>query len=102
MKLEAEVKIDDAVARFEVRPKGPGMYQPELVRYNGSPNEAPPSRIILVRSVRQWTGSCDNEKLLNQIGQVIDGVVRDAPIFKKDFDRRSSGKNNSPDQKRFR
>jgi len=103
MKLEADVRInDDATARFSVSPQGPGMYQAKLIRFNGMPNEAPPSRIILVRSVRQWTGSCDNEKLMNQLGQVIDRVVSDAPIFKKEVERTPSGRNNSPDQTRSR
>src|SRR6476660_2012057 len=102
MKLEAEVRINEATAQFSVSPKGPGMYQAKLMRFNGMPNEAPPSRIILIRSVRQWTGSCDNEKLMNQLGQEIDRVVSDAPIFKKEIDRRPSGRNNSPDQKRSR
>jgi hypothetical protein len=102
MKLDAEVRINEGTAHFSVSPKGPGMYQAKLIRFNGMPEEAPPSRIILVRSVRQWTGSCDNEKLLNELGQVIDRIVSDAPIFKKDADRRSHGRNASPDQARSR
>lgn len=96
MKLEAKVKVDDdAEALFSVSRTGPGMYQAILTNYQGRPESIPPSRIILLRSFRNWTGSCDNEALLNGIGNEIDRFSADAPIFKNDNRRRSSL---SPDQ----
>jgi len=101
MKLKAVVKMDEAVAHFAVSHKGPGMYHADLVRYNGNPEQAPPSRIILIRGVRQWTGSTDNDELLNKIGREIERAVTDAPIFKvyKGGRNRGSG---SPEQKENR
>ena len=99
MKLEAVVNIEGDAAHFHVSPRAPGMYQAELVRFTGRPDTAPPSRIILVRGVRQWAGSCDNEVLLNQLGQAIEGAVADAPIFKKERDR---GRSTSPEKKENR
>src|SRR5690242_15936930 len=98
MKLEAVVNIEGDAARFMVSPRAPGMYQAELVQFSGSPDMAPPSRIILVRGVRQWAGSC-NDVLLNQLGQAIEGAVADAPIFKREKDR---GRRQSPEKRENR
>jgi hypothetical protein len=98
MKLEAIMKIEDAVAHFTVSHRGPGLYHAHLIRFNGNPDLAPPSRIILVRSVRQWTGSSDNQALLNNLGDVIDRAVSEAPIFKNEKNRKPPDQRKSPEQ----
>ena len=100
MKLRAVVKMDEAVAHFAVSHKGPGMYHADLVRYDGQPGHEPPSRILLIRGVRQWTGSCDNEALLDRIGREIDRAVTEAPIFRENRHKRNRG--GSPEQKENR
>ena len=84
MKLEAIVNIGEAVAHFTVTPDRHGVYHAELIKYQGSPDAAPPSRITLVRGVRRWTGSCDRQDILTELGEVIDSVKTNASIFKND------------------
>jgi hypothetical protein len=86
MKLNAIVKIDDAVAHFTLSPSGAGVYQAELVHYEGRPEQSPPNRILLVRSIRHWTGSCDRTDILQELGDVIDNVINEAPMFKNESD----------------
>lgn len=97
MKIEAIVKVDNAEARFAVSQTGPGMYSADLIGLNGQPSRSLPQRVILLRSFRHWTGSCDNENLLNELGRAIDSVVREAPIFNRNEER-----GGSPEQVRKR
>ncbi|HWJ28202.1 MAG TPA: hypothetical protein VNS32_16785 [Flavisolibacter sp.] len=38
----------------------------------------------MVRGLRHWAGSCDNPDLIRELGEVIDAMSEDAPIFKRD------------------
>jgi hypothetical protein len=99
VKLNATIKIGEAKADFEFSPRGPGLYQANLKSITGRPSHPPPSTIILVRNVREWSGSCDDDNLINSLGRVIDQMARDAPIFSgKDQRRRPIGRSTSPDQ----
>lgn len=84
MKLDAIVKIYDNVAHFTVSPAGRGVYIAFLSGYQGSPEQSPPEEIVLVRGLRHWAGSCDNPDLIRELGEVIDAMSEDAPIFKRD------------------
>ena len=97
--MNAIVKIDDAVAHFSLSPSMGGVYHAELVRFEGSPERMPPSRIMLVRGIRNWTGSCDRTELLEELGQIIDNVINDAPMFQKEAGSGSRvKKSGSPEQ----
>jgi len=99
VKIETTIKIKKATAHYTLAPAGPGMYYADLQKFSGKPENAPPSRILLVRNVRQWSGSIENTALLNQLGQVIDTMAEKAPIFKEVSPRRRAKQNNtSPEQ----
>jgi hypothetical protein len=99
MKLETTVRIENSEAHFDIFHETHGVYRAELKRYRGRPNLAPPSHIVLVRSVRGWTGSSDQQDLLQKLGQQIDDVVSNAPLFHKDTgSERKSDTTSSPEQ----
>jgi hypothetical protein len=99
MKLEAIVKNEDGVAHFVISHETHGVYRADLIRYEGSPDQAPPSQILLMRGYRHWTGSYSRQDLLQELGQQIDDVVSDAPLFQKDTGpERSPEKAGSPEQ----
>lgn len=72
MKLDAIVKHGNGRAHFKIRRENPGIYYASLVKYDGSWQFKPPEEITLVRGVRQWTGSHEDETLLSQLGKVIE------------------------------
>jgi len=99
VKLNATIRIGQSRAEFELSPRGPGMYQADLKGIKGRPSQPPPSSIILVRNVREWSGSCDDDNLINSLGRVIDQTAREAPIFSgNERRRRHGGTSPSPDQ----
>lgn len=99
VELKTSVKTKDGIAHYSLLPAGPGLYHARLIRFEGRPDSAPPSRIVLVRNVRQWSGSVDNEALLNTLGSAIDKLRDEAPIFRGESDRkRPGGRNRSPEQ----
>jgi len=98
VKLSTTIRIGKSRAEFELSPKGPGMYQADLKGIKGKPNQPPPSSIILVRNVREWSGSCDDDNLINTLGRVIDQMAREAPIFTGNERRRHRGRSQSPEQ----
>jgi len=100
VKLEAIVKLESGMAEFVIAPEGRGIYRADLVKYEGQPEFAPPQRIILTRGIRRWTGSCDREDLLGELGQMIDRLAAEAPIFKEERSGRNTS--NSPDQRENR
>ena len=99
MKLDAIVKVQDNVAHFIVSPVGKGVYLAFLSGYQGAPELSPPEEIVLVRGLRHWTGSCDNHDLISELGDVIDALSEEAPIFKRDGEQeRKREGSGSPEQ----
>jgi hypothetical protein len=72
MELEAKVNYGLGCACYQIRREAPGIYFADLVFYDGERSKQPPSAISLVRGVRQWTGSCDDDGLLNELGRIIE------------------------------
>ena len=72
MELEAKVNYGRGLACYRIRREAPGIYFADLAYYDGDPSRQPPAAISLIRGVRQWTGSCDDDSLLNEIGRIIE------------------------------
>ena len=72
MEIKVKVNIGSTKGCFQVRQEGPGIYIANLVTYNGEENKRPPGKITLIRGARQWTGSIDDEVLLNALGTQIE------------------------------
>lgn len=72
MQIVTAIRFKMATANYAIRMEAPGVYQAELVNFDGDANQRPPLKITLIRSVRSWTGSIDDEMLLNQLGAAME------------------------------
>ena len=76
MELSAVVPFGGGKAYYSVSPESTGVYQARLRNFEGNPVSPPPSEIILVRGVKQWSGSVDSVELLRELGNAIDTTAR--------------------------
>jgi hypothetical protein len=72
MMLEANVIYKGGVACFEIERDAPGLYFARLRYYEQKGRAKLPNEIMLVRGIRNWAGSFDDEGLLQQLGNVIE------------------------------
>lgn len=72
MDLKANVRYANGNACFEIYRDSPGVYHADLAYFDGDENVTIPKKITMVRGIRQWTGSCADIELLNQLGRVIE------------------------------
>ena len=78
MLLEAVVSYGEHFALYHLSSESEGVYQAELVKFYGSPNEAaPPEQVLLVKGVRKWIGHPVIPELLNDLGQAIESSLQD-------------------------
>jgi hypothetical protein len=80
MELLVSVNFRGALAHFKIRVETSGICFATLERYDGDKYKSPPKEITLMRGVRQWTGSNDDQFLLFELGKAIDDRLRESPI----------------------
>lgn len=61
-----------ASAHFEVLSEAPGIYEVELVSYDGRKSQSPPAQFMMLRGIVSWSGSIDDKILLNNIGAQVE------------------------------
>ena len=76
MVVRAVVKYRGALAHYGVTQENEGIYQAQLIRYDGRPDHAPPVKITLVKGPNHWSGSSEREELVDEIGEIIDNKVK--------------------------
>ena len=72
MKLNAKIKYKSAHAHFRIHQESAGIYTAYLISFDGEDTQSLPKEITLLKGVRSWTGSIDDEVLLKQLGAFID------------------------------
>jgi hypothetical protein len=72
MEMTATVEFKGALAHFNIRKDNAGLYYASLTQYDGNPSEAPPEEITILRGIRQWTGSYNDDLLLSRLGKMIE------------------------------
>jgi hypothetical protein len=72
MELKATVQFYGDPAHYTVTVEKEGIYNARLMAYDGPNIMAPPENIILVRSVRKWTGSYSEQDFIEELGRAID------------------------------
>jgi len=72
VELEAKIKYKTGNACFKIQKDTEGIYTASLLNYDGENALSPPEGIILVRGIRYWTGSVEDEILLTELGKLID------------------------------
>jgi hypothetical protein len=72
MEFDAEVPYGQGKALFRISKENPGIYSAALLRYDGDQQHSPPRVITLIRGIRGWTGSENDEILINVLGNLIE------------------------------
>ena len=72
MWFSAIANYKGGLAHYKVTAEDLGIFNAYLERYDGKSGNTPPPRIILVRGASQWSGSVEDQELLNKIGEVVD------------------------------
>lgn len=72
MELTAQLKYRNGMACFKIYKERADIYFVDLVRFDGDKKFSPPQKIILVKGIRQWTGSYSDLSLLNELGKIIE------------------------------
>ena len=73
--MEIIVDYMSGKACFRIFREKPGIYSATLVYYEGERKLKIPTEITLVRGVRQWTASHDDEILISELGRRIEESV---------------------------
>lgn len=76
MELKAVVQYQGALAHYHISPENEGIYQAKLLRYDGRPERTPPQKVTLIKGQRQWSGNCDRQDLLNELGNTIEKKLK--------------------------
>jgi hypothetical protein len=82
MELEAIVNYGDGRACFKIQKENPGIYHARLLYFEGNKKQSPPKELVLMRGIRYWAGSDENEALLNELGKKIEDVLNDSIVIK--------------------
>jgi len=72
MKVKVTVKYKNALAHYCIRQESNTIYSAELDDYEGSVHNIPPTQLIITKGVRHWIGSCDNQILIADLGEMIE------------------------------
>ena len=72
MWISAIANYKGGLAHYKVVQDNRGIFNAYLERYDGRPENTPPENIILVRGHNHWSGSFEEQTLLDKIGEVID------------------------------
>ena len=72
VELEVMVNYKGSDACFSIRPERNGIYTASLISFTGESNQSPPEKITLVKGVRNWAGSIEDDILLSELGKFID------------------------------
>lgn len=77
--MEVVIVYKGALAYYLISRIRADVYNALLKHYGGF--EAPPQYITLVRGLRHWSGSIENDELLYELGKAIDRNLHIDPLF---------------------
>lgn len=72
MEFEAAVSYGSGNALFRISRENPGIYNAVLLSFDGNNNQHVPAAITLIRGIRGWTGSENDDILINELGHFIE------------------------------
>jgi hypothetical protein len=75
MQFEADIPYGQGKAMFRISRENPGIYCASLLYFDGDQQQSPPMEITLIRGIRGWTGSENDEILINVLGNLIEAHV---------------------------
>jgi len=83
MVVKAFVMYKGALAHYIVVLEHEGIYQANLARYDGRVDHFPPLKITLIKGPSRWTGSINDDYLLQCIGKIIENKEKDQILREK-------------------
>lgn len=75
MNCSASVLFQKAIAHYTITEEEEGVFLAQLQHFSGLSEETPPVQILLMRGIRRWIGSLDNQEVLDALGHAIDTVA---------------------------
>jgi hypothetical protein len=75
MEIVASFNYKGALAHFKIRRENSGIYYADLFSYEGEAANAPPEKLTIIRGIRQWTGSYNDDYLLSRLGEIIENNI---------------------------
>lgn len=89
MEIMASVKFKGGITHYIIKSGNSGLYHARLVRHEGDLSEQPPNEITIIRGIRQWTGSYNEDFLIEKLGEMIEDAIARRSA-NKDTDSKSS------------
>jgi hypothetical protein len=77
--MKAVVVYKGALAHYFITQEKPDVFNASLLEYRGEGQPVP--HITLVRGMRHWSGSVEDESLLQELGAAIDRNIPFDPLF---------------------
>lgn len=74
MHSDITVPFRNASAHYSVLKEAEGIYLAVLQHYEGELEESPPLRIVLIKGIRNWTGSFVHPEFINALGRAIEAA----------------------------
>jgi hypothetical protein len=81
MELQAIVQYLGDNAHYCITRENQGIYHARLLEYEGAPVVSPPEKVLLIRGIRRWLGSHEEEDFVEDLGRAIDARVRSGDMF---------------------
>lgn len=72
MELKAVVMYKGEPAHYSITSENRGIFHARLLKYEGKNAEVPPENILMVKSVRHWTGSYNEPYVIEELGRAIE------------------------------
>jgi hypothetical protein len=72
VELETIIRYRNFSACYKVQNEAEGIFTANLLYHDVDEGQAPPEGITMVKGIRNWTGSVEDESLLSELGKFID------------------------------
>lgn len=72
MHTDIVVPYKNTPAHYSVLREAEGIFLAVLQNYEGPLEQSPPLRIVLIKGIRNWTGSCEHPEFINGLGRAIE------------------------------
>jgi hypothetical protein len=76
MEWKTVVRFLEDQAYYEIIPEHTGIYHARLIQYEGPSGITPPEKVTLVKGIRRWNGSYEEQDFLNELGRAIEDRQR--------------------------
>ena len=81
MEMKAAIYYRNAYAHYIIKRENKGLYQADLILYDGPPEQAPAASVTLIKSARHWRGSTDDQELISSLGNILTNTAYSDQFF---------------------